>query len=103
MLALWGIAFGAIGIYNQAAVLRAGGEHRDAANSLTVVTIQLGIAVGASYGAVAFTTLGAVLVPLAAAAARCGSLGDHRCQPERQLPRRAGRRCPRAPGLTSAR
>lgn len=67
LLALWGIAFGAIGIYNQAAILRAGGEHRDAANSLTVVTIQLGIAVGASYGAVAFTTLGAVLVPLAAA------------------------------------
>ncbi|MEW1811966.1 MFS transporter [Pseudarthrobacter phenanthrenivorans] len=67
LLSLWGIAFGAIGIYNQAAILRAGGEHRDAANSLTVVTIQLGIAIGASYGALAFTTLGAGLVSYAAA------------------------------------
>jgi predicted MFS family arabinose efflux permease len=67
LLALWGIAFGAMGIYNQAAILRAGGEHRDAANSLTVVTIQLGIAVGAAYGGLAFTTMGAGLVPIAAA------------------------------------
>ncbi len=67
LLSLWGIAFGAIGIYNQAAILRAGGEHRDAANSLTVVTIQLGIAVGASYGGLAFTAFGAGLVPYAAA------------------------------------
>ena len=44
-----------------------GGEHRDAANSLTVVTIQLGIALGASYGAVAITSMGAALVPFAAA------------------------------------
>ncbi|WP_163167761.1 MFS transporter [Arthrobacter sp. Alg241-R88] len=67
MLALWGTAFGAIGIFNQAAILRVGGEHRDAANSLTVVTIQLGIALGASYGAVAITTMGAGLVSYAAA------------------------------------
>jgi predicted MFS family arabinose efflux permease len=75
LLALWGTAFGAIGIYNQAAILRAGGEHRDAANSLTVVTIQLGIAVGAAYGAAAFTTLGAGLVPLAAAIPVAAALG----------------------------
>jgi predicted MFS family arabinose efflux permease len=75
LLALWGTAFGAIGIYNQAAILRAGGEHRDAANSLTVVTIQLGIAVGAAYGALAFTTLGAGLVPLAAAIPVAAALG----------------------------
>jgi predicted MFS family arabinose efflux permease len=74
LMALWGMAFGAIGIYNQAAILRAGGEHKDAANSLTVVTIQLGIAVGASYGAVAFTTLGATMVPLAAAIPVAGAL-----------------------------
>ncbi|WP_026556742.1 MFS transporter [Arthrobacter sp. 35W] len=67
LMAVWGAAFGAMGIYNQAAILRAGGEHRDAANGLTVVTIQLGIAVGAVYGAVALTTAGALLVPLAAA------------------------------------
>lgn len=67
LLALWGTAFGAIGIYNQAAILRAGGDHRDAANSLTVVTIQLGIAVGAAYGGLAFTTTGPGLVPFAAA------------------------------------
>jgi predicted MFS family arabinose efflux permease len=41
LVAIWGAAFGAIGIYNQAAILRAGGEHKDAANSLSVVTIQL--------------------------------------------------------------
>ena len=67
LLTLWGIAFGAAGIYNQAAILRAGGEHKDAANGLTVVTIQLGIAVGAAYGAVALNTVGALFVPLAAA------------------------------------
>jgi predicted MFS family arabinose efflux permease len=67
LMTLWGIAFGAVGIYNQAAILRAGGEHKDAANGLTVVTIQLGIAVGAVYGAFALTSVGAQLVPLAAA------------------------------------
>lgn len=46
LLTLWGTAFGATGIYNQAAIFRAGGDHKDAANSLTVVTIQLGIALG---------------------------------------------------------
>ncbi|MEV7606828.1 MFS transporter [Paenarthrobacter sp. NPDC089322] len=67
LLVMWGVAFGAIGIYNQAAILLAGGEHKDAANGLTVVTIQLGIAVGAAYGALALTAVGAQLVPLAAA------------------------------------
>ncbi|WP_427016247.1 MFS transporter [Pseudarthrobacter sp. P1] len=67
LMAVWGTAFGAIGIYNQAAILRAGGEHRDAANGLTVVTIQLGISIGAVYGALALTAAGALLVPLAAA------------------------------------
>ena len=67
LVTLWGAAFGAIGIYNQAAILRAGGEHKDAANGLTVVTIQLGIAVGAGYGALALSAVGARFVPLAAA------------------------------------
>ena len=67
LMAVWGAAFGAQGIYNQAAILRAGGEHKDAANGITVVTIQLGIAVGAGYGAVALTTAGAQWIPLAAA------------------------------------
>jgi predicted MFS family arabinose efflux permease len=67
LMTVWGASFGAIGIYNQAAILRAGGEHRDAANGLTVVTIQLGIAIGAVYGALALTAVGAQLVPLAAA------------------------------------
>ncbi|MFI5085008.1 MAG: MFS transporter, partial [Actinomycetales bacterium] len=67
LLAVWGTALGAIGIYNQSAILRAGREHRDAANGLTVLTIQIGIAVGAVYGALALTTAGALLVPLAAA------------------------------------
>ena len=74
LVTLWGAAFGAIGIYNQAAILRAGGEHKDAANGLTVVTIQLGIAVGAGYGAVALTTAGAQFVPLAAAVPTAAAL-----------------------------
>ncbi|HEY8294271.1 MAG TPA: MFS transporter [Micrococcaceae bacterium] len=67
LLVVWGAGLGAIGIYNQAAILRAGKDHRDAANGLTVLTIQIGIAIGAVYGAVALTTVGALLVPLAAA------------------------------------
>ncbi len=67
LFTLWGAAFGSIGIYNQAAILRAGGEHKDAANALTVVTIQLAIAIGAGYGALALSTATALFVPLAAA------------------------------------
>ncbi|MFH5877960.1 MFS transporter [Arthrobacter sp. NA-172] len=74
LVTMWGTAFGAIGIYNQAAILRAGGEHKDAANGLTVVTIQLGIALGAGYGALALTTAGAELVPLAAAVPTAAAL-----------------------------
>ena len=74
LVTIWGAAFGAIGIYNQAAILRAGGEHKDAANGLTVVTIQLGIAVGAGYGALALTTAGAQFVPLAAAVPTAAAL-----------------------------
>lgn len=74
LVTLWGAAFGAIGIYNQAAILRAGGDHKDAANGLTVVTIQLGIAVGAGYGALALTTAGAQFVPLAAAVPTAAAL-----------------------------
>ncbi|MCZ2404635.1 MFS transporter [Paenarthrobacter sp. Z7-10] len=67
LLSVWGAGLGAIGIYNQAAILRAGREHRDAANGLTVLTIQIGIAVGALYGAGALTAVGPLLLPLAAA------------------------------------
>jgi predicted MFS family arabinose efflux permease len=66
-MAVWGAGFGAIGIYNQSAILRAGKEYREAANGLTVLTIQLGITVGALYGAAALTTAGPLLVPVAAA------------------------------------
>lgn len=67
LTALWGAAIGAMGIYNQAAILRAGGEQGEAANGLSVVTIQLGIALGAAYGALALGVAGAQFVPLAAA------------------------------------
>ena len=67
LMAVWGSAFGAIGIYNQSAILRAGREYREAANGLTVLTIQLGITIGALYGAAALTTLGPLMVPVAAA------------------------------------
>jgi predicted MFS family arabinose efflux permease len=67
LLAVWGGGLGAAGIYNQAAILRAGGEHKEAANCLMVLTTQLGIAVGAVYGGLALTLGGGLLVPLAAA------------------------------------
>lgn len=67
LMTVWGAGLGAIGIYNQAAILRAGGEYRDAANGLTVLTIQLGITVGALYGSAALVLAGPLLVPVAAA------------------------------------
>ena len=47
-----GRGLGAIGIYNQAAILRAGRE-AGRRNGLTVLTIQLGITIGALYGSAA--------------------------------------------------
>lgn len=63
---IWGAGLSAIGVYNQTAILRAGGPQRDAANSLQVLTTQLGIAVGALYGGFALTLGGGLLLPWAA-------------------------------------
>lgn len=46
-MAVWGAGLGVTGVYSQSAILRAGREYKDAANGLTVLTIQLGITVGA--------------------------------------------------------
>ncbi|MET3172568.1 UNVERIFIED_ORG: putative MFS family arabinose efflux permease [Arthrobacter sp. UYCu721] len=54
-------------LYNQSAILRAGGEYKDAANGLTVLTIQIGIMIGAMFGAAALTFAGPLLIPVAAA------------------------------------
>ena len=67
LMTVWGAGLGAIGIYNQSAILRAGGEYQEAANGLTVLTIQLGITVGALYGSAALVVGGPMLVPVAAA------------------------------------
>ncbi|QNE13722.1 MFS transporter [Pseudarthrobacter sp. NBSH8] len=67
LMLVWGTGIGAMGIYNQSAILRAGGEYRDAANGLTVLTIQIGIMIGAMFGAAALTIAGPLLVPIAAA------------------------------------
>jgi len=67
LMFVWGTGIGAIGIYNQSAILRAGGEYRDAANGLTVLTIQIGITSGAMFGAAALTVAGPALIPVAAA------------------------------------
>jgi predicted MFS family arabinose efflux permease len=67
LMLVWGTGIGAMGIYNQSAILRAGGEYRDAANGLTVLTIQIGIMIGAMFGAAALTITGPLLIPLAAA------------------------------------
>lgn len=74
LLGFWGAALGATGIYNQAAILRAGKEHREAANCVMVLTTQLGIAVGAVYGGFALTNVGALWVPFAAAVPALASL-----------------------------
>lgn len=66
LMLVWGTGIGAMGIYNQSAILRAGGEYRDAANGLTVLTIQIGIMIGAMFGAAALTIAGPLLVPIAA-------------------------------------
>lgn len=67
LMVVWGAGLGAISIYNQSAILRAGRDFKDAANGLTVLTIQVGITIGALYGAAALTTAGPLLVPVAAA------------------------------------
>ncbi|WP_457966001.1 MFS transporter [Arthrobacter sp. D1-29] len=67
LVTVWGAGLGAIGIYNQSAILRAGRENKDAANGLTVLTIQLGITIGALYGSAALVVAGPLLVPAAAA------------------------------------
>jgi predicted MFS family arabinose efflux permease len=67
LMFVWGTGIGAMGIYNQSAILRAGGEFRDAANGLTVLTIQIGITIGAMFGAAALTLAGPGLIPAAAA------------------------------------
>jgi predicted MFS family arabinose efflux permease len=67
LMTVWGAGLGAIGIYNQSAILKAGRENKDAANGLTVLTIQLGITIGALYGSAALVVAGPLLVPAAAA------------------------------------
>lgn len=67
LMFVWGTGIGAMGIYNQSAILRAGGEYRDAANGLTVLTIQMGITAGAMFGAGALIVAGPALIPVAAA------------------------------------
>jgi predicted MFS family arabinose efflux permease len=67
LMTVWGAGIGAIGIYDQAAILRAGREDRDAANGLTVLTIQVGITIGALYGSAALVLAGPLMVPVAAA------------------------------------
>ena len=67
LMTVWGAGLGAIGIYNQSAILRAGGQYQEAANGLTVLTIQVGITIGALYGSAALVAGGALLVPVAAA------------------------------------
>jgi hypothetical protein len=67
LMTVWGAGLGAIGIYNQSAILRAGRENKDAANGLTVLTIQLGVTIGALYGSAALVLARPLLVPAAAA------------------------------------
>jgi predicted MFS family arabinose efflux permease len=67
LVAIWGAAFSATAVYNQAALLSAAGPLKDAATSLIVVATQLGIALGAVYGGLALDVTGVRAVPFAAA------------------------------------
>ena len=67
LIAVWGASFSATAVINQAALLKAAGPLKDAATSVAVVTTQLGIALGAVYGGVAFDVAGVGLLPVAAA------------------------------------
>lgn len=64
LLVLWGAGFSAAVLFNQQAVLRTGHSAPDTANSLSVLIIQFGIALGAAAGGVTFDALGVGLVPI---------------------------------------
>lgn len=67
LMSVWGAGLGAMGIYNQSAILRAGREHKEAANGLIVLSLQIGITIGALYGSAALVLAGPLLIPIAAA------------------------------------
>ncbi|MGK3954810.1 hypothetical protein ACLKOZ_01330 [Arthrobacter sp. R4] len=58
-----GARLGAVGIYNQSAILRAGSENKDAANRITVLTVQLGIPIGAPWAPPPLVVAGPLLEP----------------------------------------
>ena len=67
LVAVWGGSITAATIYNQVALLHAAGPLKDAAMTLIVLATQVGVGAGSVYGGLALDTLGARLVPVAAA------------------------------------
>jgi len=67
LIAVWGASTAAASVHNQTALVRASGNHKDAATTMTVVLTQGGVALGAVLGGVAIDTVGLHLLPIVAA------------------------------------
>lgn len=67
LIAVWGASTAAASIHNQTALIRASGNHKDAATTIMVLLTQGGVALGAVLGSVAIETVGLHLLPIVAA------------------------------------
>jgi predicted MFS family arabinose efflux permease len=67
LLGAWGIGYAALTVFNQQVILVVGHEAPDTVTSVSVVVIQLGIAMGAAVGGLTINTIGIGWVPLCGA------------------------------------
>ncbi|MFE4834496.1 MFS transporter [Arthrobacter sp. NPDC056691] len=74
LLGIWGIGYSAAAVFDQQVVLIVGHDAPDTVTSVSVVAIQLGIALGAALGGLTVDTLGVVWVPLTGAIFAAGSV-----------------------------
>ncbi|WP_226909821.1 MFS transporter [Georgenia ruanii] len=109
VVAVWGLATGALPPLIQTAVMRAAGpEHRAAAATLIPVVFNLGIAVGAAAGSAVVAAFGVAALPvpagvvalLAAAGLTAAGIGARRVSVRR--PRGAAQSLPGAPATSSS-
>jgi len=74
LLGIWGIGYSAAAVFDQQVVLVVGHEAPDTVTSVSVVAIQLGIALGAALGGLTVDILGVTWVPLTGAVFAVGSV-----------------------------
>ncbi|RKR13675.1 MFS transporter [Arthrobacter oryzae] len=74
LLGIWGIGYSAAAVFDQQVVLVVGHEAPDTVTSISVVAIQLGIALGAALGGLTVDILGVTWVPLIGAVFAAGSV-----------------------------